>query len=145
LKTYSVTKSFRFPSGHRLSKHKGLCQFFHGHNVRVDVCISSPELNENDMVMDFKDLKIMVEEVIKDWDHCLFLSKDDKKFAKLMTQASMRVILLDRDPTAENLAEVLYYKLKEKVENFNKIMKASLNLETVSIWENDDSVASFIE
>jgi 6-pyruvoyltetrahydropterin/6-carboxytetrahydropterin synthase len=75
---YKIEKRFTVPIGHRLSKHPGLCSSIHGHNLTILVGVKSPTLNTNDMVIDFSNLKDIVNEVIKVWDHCLLLNECDE-------------------------------------------------------------------
>ena len=59
-----VTKTVRFDAAHILTNHQGLCRNLHGHTYRVDVSVGMDEAPGRDMVMDFKDLKEVVADVI---------------------------------------------------------------------------------
>jgi len=69
---YKVEKRFTIPIGHRLSKHKGYCKNLHGHNFVVLIGVKSEKLNENDMVIDFSDLKNESNRILDNWDHSTF-------------------------------------------------------------------------
>jgi 6-pyruvoyltetrahydropterin/6-carboxytetrahydropterin synthase len=143
---YKVMKVFRVPMGHRLSCHKGLCKNIHGHNLKIEVEVSCEELNENGMVIDFSDLKKMTNEIIDVWDHALFVNFSDEVLVEkgkptIPVFNKDKVIILPSEPTAENLSEHLAYELIRK---FKSKKLDYLKVESIAIWENDDSKATFI-
>jgi len=135
---YLVEKKFTIPVGHRLSKHLGRCQNFHGHNLLILLGISSKTLNHNDMVIDFYDLKVMVNEVLDEWDHTLLVNKNDPIANDSKYRDNFRIIAFDFDPTAEKLSEVLFGVIK-------KILDNNLKLEYVTIFENENSKVTYTE
>ena len=52
-----------------LSKHPDKCQFPHGHTRKVEFVLESEDLDENEMVCDFKIIKEAVGEYIDTFDH----------------------------------------------------------------------------
>lgn len=130
---YYITKTFNVPVGHRLSKHKGKCKNFHGHNLKIEVTVSSKVLNEDDMVMDFSILKEIVNKEIISWDHGMFLNKNDSE-CKLLNECITN--LFDSDPTAEVLCRYLYDKL-------TYALPFGVNIHSICIWEADDSKAEY--
>lgn len=129
---YYVSKLFEIPISHRLAKHKGRCFLFHGHNLKIEVMIKSETLNENDMVMDFSELKLLVKSVLDSWDHGLFINKSDKEMIK---QLNCDLHTFDCDPTSEVLCKFLYDKLNEiLIERFS-----SISVHSISIWETTSS------
>jgi len=137
---FTVTKSFKIPIGHRLSKlvdHK--CFSYHGHNIKIDVEIQREKLNNNDMVIDFYDLKKIVNETIIDnWDHAMLLNSKDiyVEFSK-----NQRTYYFEcGDPTSENMCFVLYNILFMKFKDFDK----ELRLKSITIWESDESKATYM-
>jgi len=135
---YYISKIFEVPISHRLSKHKGRCFLFHGHNLKIEVNIKSEKLDENDMVMDFSELKLLVNSVLDSWDHGLFINKSDKEMIK---QLDCDLHSFDCDPTAEVLCKFLYDKLNEiLVKRVNNIRVYS-----ISIWETKSSKSIYSE
>ena len=64
-----VTKRFRFEAAHHLPGYPGKCARPHGHGYRLEVTVEGP-VGEDGLVMDFYDLKRVVEErVIARLDH----------------------------------------------------------------------------
>lgn len=106
---YRVCKSFEIENGHMLSKHPGRCRLPHGHSRRVDLVIRSDRLDDNDMVCDFKALKLAVEEYLDQYDHALMVNSDDAYVASIPEQYRERLIVLEGvDPTTEVLAQRIY-------------------------------------
>lgn len=143
---YSVTKIFQVPMGHRLSKHKGKCKNIHGHNLKIEVTISSKKLDDNNMVMDFSDLKKVVSAIIESWDHGLFLNCEDVILKKAHIQDGldtdpMRVHTFDGDPTAEVLCTFLYTQINNFIIGLDS--KNGLQVDQISIWEAEDSKATY--
>ena len=132
-KKWSVEKSFKFASGHRLSKHKGLCKNQHGHNYLIIVTISGFHLDENDMLIDFSNLKQIVKPHIEKWDHSLMLNENDHVFLKDV-KLDQRLITFNADPTAEVMAKNLFDVIEKDFEKYENIW-----VEKVSINETDDS------
>lgn len=68
-KVVDVTKIFTFDSAHKLENYEGNCKFLHGHTYKLEVTLRGKTDNRG-MVMDFNDLRELVEEkVIKLMDH----------------------------------------------------------------------------
>lgn len=67
----SVCKRFEFCYGHRLPGYDGKCQRFHGHNavVEVEVTRRSGAPSYETMVVDFHDLKEIVNPILHRLDH----------------------------------------------------------------------------
>lgn len=136
---YQVEKRFTLPIGHRLSKHLGRCSSIHGHNIVVLVGVESNTLNENYMVIDFSDLKKIVQEILDQWDHCLLLNNKDSEFAQKCEEANMRVIMFGFDPTAEKLSEILYHTIAQRFIQ----LKLPIHMKYVTIYENENSKCTF--
>lgn len=75
-----ITKEFKFETGHALYGYDGLCKNVHGHSYKLAVTlIGIPIADENHvkygMVMDFSDLKKIVNEIIvTPFDHATVLN-----------------------------------------------------------------------
>ena len=91
-------------SAHYLPQHK-TCGIVHGHTYKVEIVIEG-EKSENGMVMDFYDIKRIVKEVLKEYDHRLL--NDILEF-----------------PSVENLCEHMHRNLSSKL-NFPL---------SVKVWE----------
>ena len=65
----TVSKQCQFDAAHVLTHHAGQCRNLHGHTYRVIVEVSGSD-DGRDMVIDFKDLKQVIRDVIVErFDH----------------------------------------------------------------------------
>lgn len=139
---FYLKRHFTFAGGHRLSKHPGKCFSIHGHNYDVWVTVKAPQLDKNDMVMDFSDLKKHVDPLIDEFDHCLVVNECDKEMTKPLKKRGMRVMVLgDFDPTAESMAAYIFVRLNDKfIRLYNDI-----KVHEVEVFENVKSSAIYRE
>lgn len=109
----TVTKHYRAEIGHRLMDYEGKCAHLHGHSYLFEVTATAPELDDRDMVVDFKDLKTAMKAVLEPYDHALVLRADDPLLEVLGGDHSVyrsargesaRLFLWDKNPTAEAMA-----------------------------------------
>jgi 6-pyruvoyltetrahydropterin/6-carboxytetrahydropterin synthase len=88
------------------------------------------------MVMDFSDLKRIVnEEIIKEFDHALVLSKNVPD-ALLNSLKDNKLIICDFQPTCENLVSFFAEKLKNR-------MPSEVELTNVLLHETNTSYAGW--
>jgi 6-pyruvoyltetrahydropterin/6-carboxytetrahydropterin synthase len=130
---YSVTKEVFFCYGHRLMHHAGKCRHLHGHSVRAAITVSAADLNSQGMVCDFADIAAAARAFIDtELDHNLLLHREDP-LLPLLRQAGERVLALERHPTAEALAELIYRDLQRK----------GFAVESVTLWETASACATY--
>jgi len=115
-----------FHAAHRLWQHRQKCRFLHGHSYRVKIKAQGP-LDPRGMVADFADVKAIIDQL----DHCVILSKEDP-LAKVLKEGGQRVFLLDRNPTAENLALLIAQRVIEEL---------SLEMAEVEVFETENQSA----
>ena len=132
-----VTKTVRFDAAHILSNHAGLCKNLHGHTYRVDVTVAQAPEDERDMVIDFKDLKRVCEEVVlARFDHAFIYDRSsagESEIAAVVEKNGMRTAAIPFRSTAENLARHFYRELKARLPG----------LCCVKVWETPDSCAEY--
>jgi 6-pyruvoyltetrahydropterin/6-carboxytetrahydropterin synthase len=105
---YRVTREIHFCYGHRLLNYDGKCRHLHGHNGRAVIALEADELDAQGMVVDFSRIKRVVQAWIDEaLDHKLLLHKDDPVLPSLRQQGEP-VFVLDVNPTAENIARLIY-------------------------------------
>ena len=140
---YRISKEFSFSMGHRLSCHDGLCKNFHGHNYTIIVGLQSLLLNSNGMVMDFGDIKAIGEHYFKNFDHAMMINKTDhNNFLKLQTVMPwLKVVEVDYEPTAENMARDFYEYFKSELAKYN----TDAQMDFITIYETDKSQATYSE
>ena len=130
---YSVTKRIDFCYGHRLMDYDGICRHPHGHNAVVEIDIRSDTLDHRNMVTDFSDIK----RIVKGWidreiDHKMILRTDDP-LADVLRTMGEPVYLLDSNPTAERIAQLIYDVSREQ----------GLPVCRVTLWETPTSWATY--
>lgn len=105
---FRVSREIDFCYGHRLLNYDGKCKYLHGHNGRAIITIESATLDERGMVLDFSDIKRLVSSWIDEkLDHRMLLHKNDP-FVPLLQQQGEPLFLMDVNPTAENIAKLIY-------------------------------------
>ncbi|MFZ4509153.1 MAG: 6-pyruvoyl trahydropterin synthase family protein [Fimbriimonas sp.] len=146
---YRVCKTFTVESGHMLSKHPGRCRFPHGHTRTIEVVVSAEELDQNQMVVDFKALKLAVENHIKRYDHSLAInSKDPLVDAIASVYPESLVIFDDLDPSTEVIAKDIFdyvgAVLSTGFASESYTIEANrVTLERVRVWETPSSWAEY--
>jgi 6-pyruvoyltetrahydropterin/6-carboxytetrahydropterin synthase len=151
---YRVCKSFEVESGHMLSKHPGRCRYPHGHSRRIDIVVSSDHLDDNDMVCDFKAIKLAVADLLDRFDHAMALNAGDP-FAKELIEGGMagRVVVFDNeDPTTEVMARRIFEEVTGAIAEGRVLTDADGNafgfptglvLERVRVTETSSSWAEY--
>ena len=119
---YEVKVISQFSSAHNLRGYKGKCEAMHGHNWKVEAVAISEKLNDIGMVIDFKDLKKSVNEIMDELDHKYI--NDMENFKEV-------------NPTSENIAKYVFKLLSEK--------RKEIKIKEVTIWETETSSATYSE
>lgn len=102
----TATKEVTFDAAHRLSFHKGKCYNLHGHTYKLCLTLACEDL-EKDMVLDFYEIKKILNEVVERYDHTTILYEGDATNYELfdtMSKLGLRVMLFPYEPTVENMA-----------------------------------------
>lgn len=103
-----IRKTFKFEAAHRVRSSTGSrCKnTIHGHSYICEVILYSP--GAVNMVMDFGDLKQIVGEFFDCLDHATFIWEgDDPEYLAFIRRFSHRVVWMQMDPTAENMARAV--------------------------------------
>jgi len=117
---FEVKVEQSFSAAHHLLNYDGICENQHGHNWKVEVYVKGTELNKSNILVDFKILKRLLNDVLDTLDH-----KD------INTLPDMK----DESPSSEFLVKYIYDKMKEKLSGVSK----------VSVWETPNSCATYFE
>ena len=140
-----ITKQFSFEMAHALRNYDGLCRNIHGHSYKMDITLAGQPLRDefspkNGMVMDFGDLKRIVnEEIISLLDHALVLNaKTDTQLVDVLKQNYEKIVIVEFQPTTENLLNFIADKLKAKLSERVKLTRVRLR-------ETDTSYADWEE
>jgi 6-pyruvoyltetrahydropterin/6-carboxytetrahydropterin synthase len=122
---FRVSKSFTVESGHMLSKHPEMCRFPHGHTRTVTLVLSSEELDDHQMVVDFKVIKLIAKDHIERYDHRTAINSNDPLLPAIESvHPDSLIVFKDIDPTTEVMAKEIYDFVNKKLaEGFEGVSK----------------------
>jgi len=120
---YEVTIKKSFAAAHILKEIGGKCEDLHGHNFLVEVTVTGEALNNEDLLIDFRDLKRWTNEILDDFDH---------KY--LNELAAFQGV----NPSSERVAKYIYDRLAEKMQNLN------LRVAKITVWESDNARVAYL-
>jgi 6-pyruvoyltetrahydropterin/6-carboxytetrahydropterin synthase len=111
---FSVSREIDFCYGHRLLNYPGKCRHLHGHNGRLIITFEASGLDERGMVLDFSEIKRAVSGWIdENLDHRMVLNRADPA-APVLQGMGEPLYLMDVNPTAENIARLIFEMVREK-------------------------------
>ena len=136
----TAVRKIHFCYGHRVMNHESKCATLHGHNGIIWVH-SSPlvDLDQLGRVIDFSVLKEKVGGwVDTNWDHTMILFKDDIKTVDLvkLAPAYKAPYIMEKNPTAENLAHHLLYDICPKI-----LKGSGVIIHKITFWETENCYA----
>ena len=145
---YRICKTFEIESGHMLSKHPDLCKFPHGHSRKVEFVLEADELDQNEMVCDFKSLKEAMCHFLKAWDHALCVNTKDPQHDALKRAYGERIISFENlDPTTEVMARTIHAELNRALAAASRqgdfAIPAGVRVERVRVTETSSSWAEY--
>src|SRR5579864_4344830 len=148
---HTIFKDFSFAAAHAIRGHTRGCENLHGHNYRVRVHLRARRLDALGMVLDFADLKAIVQEILGPFDH------------RVLNEVPP---FDERNTTAELLAQYVYDEVSKRVsaaaaeagsEQGGRAVEVSgesgaagpqggnrrIWVARVEVWENDTSCAAY--
>jgi len=123
IKTFELTVKSEFEAAHYIKNYPGKCARLHGHNWIVEAIVRGEKLNELGILVDFKDLKSALNDVLDELDH-QYLNELE--------------IFADKNPTAENLAQEIFNRLST-----SKIFDGAAKLAAVKVYESPKSCVMY--
>jgi 6-pyruvoyltetrahydropterin/6-carboxytetrahydropterin synthase len=124
---FEVTVEDSFAAGHYLRNYKGKCENPHGHNYKVRVTLAGKELDKAGLLLDFKDLREVMKQVIERLDH------------RMMNDVMPFTVL---NPSAENLAKYFYDEANVKLD---QATRGRVRVKNVTVFETDATTATYSE
>ena len=150
---YRIAKTFEVEYGHRLCKHPAKCRFPHGHSLRIEIVARGHRLDDNDMVCDYKALKVLVSEVVDRLDHAMALNSEDPHLESLQAVGDRVLLFEGEDPTTEVLTRWIFNGVAERLAEAGGVtspwdveyrIPPDLELERVRVWETRTSWAEYV-
>ena len=139
-----LTKEFSFESAHALDGYDGLCREIHGHSYRLFVTVNGEPISEESnpklgMVMDFGDLKRIVNsEIVDRLDHSFVLrdSEQNAELKEMLGAKFSKVVLVSYQPTCENM-------LADFAARLQKSLPVGVELHSLRLHETATSYAEW--
>lgn len=122
-----VTREFSFEAAHMLSGYSGQCKNLHGHSYKLQVSVEGspknrPGEDDSEMVMDFSDLKRIVDErVVSKVDHAIIFSSfeyrgdAEEELLKWAQKYGLKHVALNGRCTAETIAAWIRSQILRKI------------------------------
>lgn len=137
----SCARKIHFCYGHRVMNHESKCATLHGHNGVIWVHATPVEgLDKIGRVIDFSVLKEKIGQwVDHHWDHTTILYQKDEATIDLIRKAPQYkdVFILETNPTAENLAHHLLWKVCPQL-----LQGLQVIVFKVDFWETENCMAT---
>ena len=118
---YTIFLTTSFKAQHQLTFSDGIQEPLHEHDWKVCVAVSAEKLNTDDLVMDFEELKLMLESTLQDFR--------DQRLETIP-------LFEQRNASAENVASILYGQIESKLPD-------TVNLDYIEVTEAPGCKARF--
>ncbi len=125
---YEIMIEDTFASAHQLRGYNGPCENMHGHTWKVQVFLSGTELDKLGMLYDFKTAKKVLKGVLEEFDH------------KNLNEVEC---FKDVNPTAENIARVIFEKVNALVGLVGVPHAAPVQIKKTVVWESEKTCATY--
>ena len=117
-----VSKIFNFETAHALWGYDGKCKNIHGHSYILTVTVSGDLIDDaenpkNGMIIDFGDLKTIINKhVVDEYDHVLLVNggTPHAKYAEV-ENGYARIRLCDFQPSCENMLVDIVSRIKSNL------------------------------
>jgi 6-pyruvoyltetrahydropterin/6-carboxytetrahydropterin synthase len=129
-----IAKEFTWEMGHRLSFHKGKCKNIHGHSYKCMIELTG-DPDANGMVMDYFDMKTIIEPIIDNFDHAFMVCENDYEVIEALEKLNSRKVVVDFETTAENICLYILKQIK------NSELPKNVKAVKVRVMETDNSYA----
>jgi len=124
---YEINVEAGFSSGHFLRNYRGKCENPHGHNYKVRVTLVGEKLDNAGLLLDFKQLKLVLRPVVERIDHQML--NDLEPFTEI-------------NPSAENLAKYFYDQTNQQL---TQMTEGRVRVKDCTLWETDTTSATYYE
>ncbi len=127
-----VVKEFSFDAAHFLPGHPGKCKECHGHRWVLQVGVQGGINPETGMVIDFGDIKKVVEQyIISELDH------------KFLNELEPRLAFPTEQPTAEKIIKWIVTILTKRIFFEGFLTTREVKLSLVRLYESPTSCAEW--
>ena len=120
---YELKVVTKFAAAHQLTMVAAKCENMHGHNWKIEVCVTGEKLDDGGVVLDFGEIKKHVADIMSMLDH------------KYLNELEC---FQQSQPSSENFARLVAGELQQKIDN------QSVRVSRVTAWESDDASATYL-
>lgn len=120
---YELTVESEFEAAHFLRNYPGKCARLHGHSWTIVAVVQGRELNELEILIDFKDLKSELNKILDEFDH---------RYLNELPPFT------EKSPTAENLAREIFDRLAA-----SEIFTGTTKLSAIRVYESPKSCVTY--
>jgi 6-pyruvoyltetrahydropterin/6-carboxytetrahydropterin synthase len=121
---YELKIITQFAAAHQIRGIEGGCERLHGHNWKVEVFVSGDKLDENGLLIDFRDMKDKTEALMEELDH------------RFLNELEPFITL---NPSSENVSRYVYETLSRQLNT------DTIRISKITVWESDSACASYTE
>lgn len=121
---YELKIISQFAAAHQLRGFHGKCEQLHGHNWKIEVCVTGDTLGEDGLLIDFGLIKKETKKVLEELDHRFLNEREPFK---------------EENPSSENIARYIYESLSQTLNN------DAIRISRVSAWESDTACATYVK
>ena len=140
-----LTKIFTFETAHALWGYDGKCKNIHGHSYKLYVTVKGQPIDDlshakNGMIMDFGELKDIIDElIISPLDHAVLLNalSVHKILGERLLQEGHKVVFTPYQPTCENMLLDFSKKIQAK-------LPENVTLAKLKLYETETSYGEWI-
>lgn len=138
-----LTRKFTFEMAHALRGYDGPCRQIHGHSYKLYITISGTPISDPSspklgMVIDFSDLKQIINRlIIEPYDHALIVREGgDEDLMRSMRGEWQKIIETPYQPTCENMVIAF-------AEAIARELPQSVKLRQVKLYETENACATY--
>ncbi len=140
---FTISVETSFWASHQLVLPEGSKEPVHHHNWLVSADVSSDKLNSMAVVMDFKELKAMVDDIVSEFDNMAlneisFFRQNNPSAENVAKYAILSNSETISSTIAENVAKYIYEKLRAK-------LPEGVKLQNIRVVEELGCAANFSE
>ena len=121
---YELKVITHFAAAHQLKMVAKKCENLHGHNWKIEVCLTGEALNNAGVLMDFGEFKNKLSKIVERLDH-KFLNE-------------LEYFNDSYPPSSENIAHYIANELQASITD--PLVKVS----RVTAWESENACATYI-
>jgi 6-pyruvoyltetrahydropterin/6-carboxytetrahydropterin synthase len=124
---FEISVEDTFAAGHYLRNYRGKCENPHGHNYKVRITLAGEQLDQAGLLLDFKDLKDAIRQVMERLDHQMI--NDLEPFTTI-------------NPSAENIARYFFERTNS---HLRMTTNGRVRVKDVTVWETETTTATYFE